>query len=205
VADRSERRRWLIACLAIVGPPGVAVGFWLSQSGGAAAWIGGPLVMLAAYLVLVQVFHRYFAPRRHRALLEALTDPAAGPPAQTEPIELAIADDWAAALTAQEWRAANDLLDPHLHVDSNARHYHGRAAYIKATRMVACAYPERRVDVDEVVADPAEPAVAWVRFTQAGRPHRGPALEATWWERWTLDPAREQIREIDFGGVTRLV
>jgi hypothetical protein len=204
MAERRERRRWLKLCAAILGPPGIALGLWL-QSGSTAAWTVGLPAMGALYLfVVLVVYRRHAAARRHRALLEDLLDPSAGPPAGAPPIELGLAERWAQALTAREWAAARDCLDRHLHVDSSARHYHGRTAYMRATCMAAAAYRERRVQLDEVVAEAGAPEVAWVRFTQAARPRRGPALEATWWERWTVDPARERVLEISFGGVTRL-
>jgi hypothetical protein len=204
MAERRERRRWLKLCAATLGPPGVALGLWL-QSGSSAAWTVGLPAMGALYLFLVLVVHRrYVAPRRHRALLEDLLDPSAGPPAGAQPIELGLAERWAQALTARDWATAQGCLDRHLHVDSSARHYHGRTAYLRATCVVANAYRERRVQVDEVAAEAVAADVAWVRFTQSARPRRGPALEATWWERWTLDPAHERVLEISFGGVTGL-
>ncbi|MEA2148752.1 MAG: hypothetical protein QOD69_582, partial [Solirubrobacteraceae bacterium] len=143
------------------------------------------LALLATYLVLVRVLDRALAPRRHRALLQALRDPSAGPPAGAQPVALELAERWARALTARDRTAARDLLAEDLHVDSAARRYHGRAAYLRATRRVAAAYRDRSVQLDEALAETGAPDIAWVRFTQTARPRRGPALEATWWERWT--------------------
>jgi hypothetical protein len=160
--------------------------------------------LAAGYLVVARAVVRRLAPRRHRALLEELLDTLAAPPAGALPVARDLAERWAQALTAQDWDGARDLLAEDLHVDSAARHFHGRSAYLRGARGVAGAYAQRDVEVDEVVAEPATPDIAWVRFTQRARPRRGPALEATWWERWTLDPAHERVLEIAFGGVTRL-
>lgn len=160
---------------------------------------------LAAYLVLAQVIDRAVAPRRHRALLQALLDPLAGPPPGARAVARDLAERWAQAVTARDWDAARELLAEDLHVDSSARHFHGRSAYLRGARKVAGAYAQRGVQVDEVLGEEAAPRVAWVRFTQIARPRRGPRLEATWWERWTVDPARERVLEIGFDGVTRLI
>lgn len=161
--------------------------------------------LAATYLVAARGVVRALAPRRHRALLAELLDPAAGPPPGTRPVTRELAERWAHAVTARDWDAASDLLAEDLHVDSPARHLHGRSAYLRGARSVAGAYAYRRVQVDEVVGEAGTPHVAWVRFTQTARPRRGRALEATWWECWTLDPAHEHVLEIDFAGVTRLV
>jgi hypothetical protein len=157
--------------------------------------------LAAAYLVAARAVGRALAPRRHRALLQELLDPAAGPPPGARPVAPDLAERWARAVTAEDWDAARGLLAEDLHVDSSARHFHGRSAYLRGARSVAGAYARRDVRVDEVVGESEAPQVAWVRFTQTTR---GPALEATWWERWTLDPAHEHVLEIAFGGVTRL-
>ena len=160
------------------------------------------VALAATYLVVARAVVRALAPRRHRALLAQLIDPGAGPPAGAAPVAPELAQHWARVVTARDWDAARDLLAEDLHVDSAARHFHGRASYLRGARSVAGAYARRSVRVDEVVADGASPHDVWVRFTQTTG---GPALEATWWERWTLDPAHELILEIAFGGVTRLV
>jgi hypothetical protein len=158
--------------------------------------------LAATYLVVARTVLRALAPRRHRALLAQLLDPAAGPPPGARPVAPELAERWARAVTAQDWDTARDLLAEDLHVDSSARHFHGRGSYLRGASSVAGAYAQRSVEVDEVVGEPAAPQHIWVRFTQTTS---GPALEATWWERWTLDPAGERVLEIAFGGVIRLV
>ncbi|HTN24049.1 MAG TPA: nuclear transport factor 2 family protein [Solirubrobacteraceae bacterium] len=158
--------------------------------------------LVAGYLVVARAVVRALAPRRHRALLAQLLDPAAGPPPGSHPVAPDLAERWAQAVTGRDWDAARELLAEDLHVDSAARHFHGRASYLRGARGVADAYEQRDVRVDEVAGEAEAPHVAWVRFTQTTH---GPALEATWWERWTLDPAGERVLEIAFGGVTRLV
>jgi hypothetical protein len=158
--------------------------------------------LAAGYLVVARAVVRALVPRRHRALLLQLVDPAAGPPAGTAPVAPDLAERWARAVTAHDWNAARELLAEDLHVDSAARRFHGRASYLRGARSVAGAYAQRSVEADEVLGEPASPQHVWVRFTQTTS---GPALEATWWERWTLDAAGDRVLEIAFGGVTRLV
>ncbi len=161
--------------------------------------------LAAAYLVVARALVCALAPRRHRALLAQLLDPAAGPPPGAHPVAHDLAERWARAVTAHDWDAARDLLAEDLHVGSAARHFHGRASYLRGARGVADAYARRDVRVDEVVGEAGAAQVIWVRFTQTARPRRGPTLEATWWERWTLYPRGERVLDIVFGGVTRLV
>ena len=66
--------------------------------------------------------------------------------------------------------------------------------------MSATAFPHLRLTADEAVEDADEHL--HVRFTQWARPRRGDDIEATWWERWTVEDGR--IRAIDYAGVTRM-
>jgi hypothetical protein len=65
-------------------------------------------------------------------------------------------------------------------------------------------YPDLHATVDEVVARPGEPHVAWVRLTETGTPRRGARLDVTWWERWTLDDSAQRLRGLHHIGVVRL-
>ena len=189
-----------------VGAAGALIATRVPDLVGRAQRLGLAAAALAAtYLVVARAVVRGLAPRRHRALLAQLLDAEAGPPPGARPAARELAERWAQAVTARDWDAASDLLAEDLHVDSPVRHFHGRSAYLRGARSVAGAYAYRRVHVDEVVGEAAAPHVAWVRFTQTARPRRGRALEATWWECWTLDAAHDRVLEIDLAGVTRLV
>src|SRR2546423_6396569 len=69
--------------------------------------------------------------------------------------------------------------------------------------MAALAFRARGLEVEGVGGRPAAPEIAWVRFSELGHSRRGPAIDATWWERWTLDAERRRVREIALEGVTR--
>lgn len=159
--------------------------------------IGLPVV----YVVLV----RYRLPAQCRALLQRMLDPTAGPPASAEPTRLDAAERWAVALTNRDWRAAADLLDDDFRLLNPVRERkHNARVYVRSIRRMFLAFPDLHLQVDEVVAEQAAPEVAWVRFSETGRPRRGAPIEATWWERWTLDPHGERVREVALAGVTRL-
>jgi ketosteroid isomerase-like protein len=140
-----------------------------------------------------------------RAQLFKQLDPDAGSPADSAPITLDLADRWAEAVNARDWAALGDMLTDDVRLEGGVdKRAVGRRTYVMTARLMARAYPDFRAVVENVVAQPAEPAIAWVQLTETGTPRRGPPLDVTWWERWTLDDSEQRIREIHLAGVVRL-
>jgi hypothetical protein len=142
-------------------------------------------------------------PSRCRALTANQLDPAAGPPPGFPLVELPAAERWAAALSSRDWATVRRMLADDFVLTVGGRPF-GAKEFMRGNRMMATAYPSLAVAVDEAHADPDDPDVTWVRFTEHGRPRLGAPLEATWWERWTLDREHERIRASELAGVTRL-
>jgi hypothetical protein len=200
----SSSRRVLSLFVWVV--PSIVVGL-------AAGWLAGAAwpAVIAAWLVFLYLVERERLrrrlPERCRAAMTPLLDPTAGPPPGALPARLEAPTRWAAAVNAGDWRAARAILaDDFVLADARQpERRHGRRAYMRGVRALRLAYPDLRVDVEEVRDDPAAADVVWIRLSELGHPARnGPALDATWWERWTLDAQRQRIRELELAGVTRL-
>jgi hypothetical protein len=193
--------RALIVGLLIGAVLGVILGL-VSVAGGVVAVVVVVVLVVALGAWMVP---RYYVPRLCRLSIEKQVDPGAGPPAGTVPVEPDLARRLATALTERDWPAARALLSPDCAVRLPQRARRGGAGtYVRGARMMAAAHPHLRIDVDEVVGLPGEPEQVWVRFSEVGRPRRGPRIEATWWEHWTLTPDGDRLREMELVGVTRL-
>jgi len=150
------------------------------------------------------VLVRYLLPGRCRKLLVDLLDPDAGPPPAARPVSLELARGYAEALSARDWPAVEAFLgDGFTMIDPRGRRY-GARTYRRSLRVMATAYPDLTIWLEGAVAEDGAPEVAWVRFGERGTPRRGPVLDATWWERWTLDPAAARLREMELAGVVRV-
>jgi hypothetical protein len=139
--------------------------------------------------------------------MSASLDPGAGPPPGALPVRLETPLRWVRAINARDWRSARAVLaDDFALADAlQPGRRHSRRVYMRSVRALRLAYPDLRVEVAEVRDDPAAADVVWIRLSELGHPARnGPALDATWWERWTLDAQRRRIRELELAGVTRL-
>ncbi len=199
------RLRTLLFCLALPVVIGGLVGLGAGVLGGAAglafAVVGVVLISLLGPRFLV----RFVVPRQTRGVLRRLAHSGDLPPAGVRPIDLPLAEAYAAAINARDWDALIELAG----VDFVVRHPEaskpfGRKRFVKAARVVTEAYPDLRIEVEEVVADLASPDVAWVRFLETGQPRVGTPLRAVWWERWTLGDGGRTIRELAVGRATQV-
>ena len=194
------RLRMVVFCLALPIVIGGLVGVGAGMLGGAAglafAVVGVILISLLGPRLLV----RYVVPRQTRGVLRRMAEAGDLPPAGVRPTDLPLAERYAAAINARDWDALTELAD----VDFVARHPEaskpcGRKRFVKAARVSTEAYPDLRIELEEVVADPASPDVAWVRFLETGQPRVGAPLRAVWWERWTLGDDGGTLRELGLG------
>lgn len=198
------RFKVLAACIA---PPlvlGAIVGV-------VAAGVGGVLGLVVAVLgvaligaLVPRLVVRYVVPGQTRAWLRRSLGDGQGSPATARPVSLPLSDRYAAAVNRRDWAALSELTDEHFVLLPQAGHRPlNRRKFLKAARMSATAYPDLLIAVEEVVADPAAPDVAWVRLLETGKPRIGAALHASWWERWTLGTDGLTIREVATGLVVQ--
>jgi hypothetical protein len=196
--------RWLAATgwgLAFGVPAGVVVAVAEIVAGPVGLFVG----IVVAGTAFVLVFPRTFYPSLCRRSMQRQLDPAAAPPADTEPAELALPHRMAAVLTARDWDGLRGLVAENLTVRVPPRERSmGPGLYLRGARLMARAYPDLRMSVEAVVARPAEPGTVWVRFAEVGHAWRGPTLDAAWWERWELTDERDRVQRIELVGVTRL-
>ena len=197
--------RWLRVLLPCV-LFGVVLGALAAEAGIDSPLVAGLLVLAVGYPAYF-LYLRYRLPARCRAVLAQQLDPSAGPPPDTEPLSLPVAERWAAALASRDWTAAAGLLsdDFAATMTTGGRERRlGRRGYIRNSRILARAFRDVDIAVGDTRAERASPDIAWVSFSERLVPHRGRSLEVAWWERWDLDPARERIRRSTIAGVTRL-
>lgn len=191
------RIRLLIAYVAFPVVVGGLVGISAGALGGGAGLAVAVVGVLLIALLGPRFFARYVAPRQIRAVLRRMIGAGEVPPAGARPIDFQLADRYAAALNARDWGALTELAAVDLvlvHPDVGRRS--GRKRFVKSVRVATEAYPDLRIVVEEVVADPASPDVAWVRFLETGQPRVGVPLRASWWERWTLGDDGQTLREL---------
>lgn len=199
-------RRKLRATSAVAG---VAIGVGAvvagQQFGGAAALVVTVLVAVLALVLFVYVLLIRRLPARLRESVEVGLDPAGGPPADAVPIALDVVARWLAAVNARDWPALAALLtDDFTATGSPDGRTYGRRIYMTTARQMARMYPDLRIRVDEVLARPSEPQLAWVRLTETGAARHGPPLDVTVLERWTLDDAAGRLRAVHHAGVERM-
>lgn len=182
---------------AVVGVVGAVVAGLIGGIAGlGVAVMGAVLAVLLAPRFMV----RYVLPRQLRSMLRRMADAGEMPPPNARPVELPLAGRYAAATNARDWAVLGELVDHDLVLThpATSRRY-GRKHFLKSARVSTEAYPDLRMVVKEVVADPASPDVAWVRVLETGRPRVGAPLHASWWERWTLGADSLTVRELALG------
>jgi hypothetical protein len=184
---------------------GIAIG---AAAGVLAALLGGAWLAGAVALFLLafapRLWIRYGAPRPIRAQMLKALDPVSGPPAGAEPGTSELPRRIDNALNAREWRALRSLLAGDFAlIDLKGRRFDA-SMHVKTCRGLAHAYPDVRQTTEEVLTDPVEADVLWVRGTLVGHPRFGPALDVTSWTRMTLTPDGERVRELANGGVIRV-
>lgn len=197
-----DRLQFIAVC---VLPP-VVVGGLVGLAAGLLGGIAGLLVAVAGVFLIgvlaPLVVRRYIVPRQYRAALRRMEGQGETPPAGARPVDLPLAERYAAAMTDRDWTALDALADPELVVVIPwSKRPYGRQRFLKAAKATAAAYPDLRVTVEEAVTDPESPDVTWVRVSETGQPHAGAPLRASWWERWTLGPDQLTIRELALGRV----
>jgi hypothetical protein len=194
-----------VTALLVGGLIGIVATVATKVIGGAVGVLVGATIAVVLLWASFALLIRYALPRRCRALIAGMVvDPGIGAPPNARPIALDVAQRWAEALTKRDWASARAVLADRCVVRALDTEQRGGRRYTWAVRQLAIAYPDLCVHVDAVLADAAIPDVAWVRFTESGHPRRGPALDATWWERWSMDPAHQRVCAIELVGVTRL-
>ncbi len=192
--------------IAVCVLPPVVLGVLVGLAAGLIGGIAGLVIaVVGAALIggLTPLFiRRYIAPRQLRAVLRRMEGEGETPPPDAQPVDLPLAERYAAAMTGRDWTALDALVDPELVVVHPwSKRPYGRQRFLKAAKVTAAVYPDMRVTLEEVVADPASPDVTWVRVSETGQPRAGAPLRASWWERWTLGGDRRTIRELALGRV----
>jgi hypothetical protein len=129
------------------------------------------------------------APARFRAFVAKHFDAAAGPPPGAVSVDEPVVARWGAG-------ADPELLAGDFRYAGVGREL-SRRRYLRALRIAAVWLPET-ARLEDVVADPDEPDVVWVRQTSVIRPPRGgPEIRTGAWHRWTLTPDRQRIRRFE--------
>ena len=179
---------WLLACIAF----GAILG--LLRIPLAVSWA---LALVAPLAVLIVYRRRVLrrAPQRYREIMERHFDPEAGPPAGSEPVDEACVRRWFAG--ADDSRALADLLAPDFRFSAAGRRPVSRAMFVRAMRNGRTWMGESRDQVLEVLADPSEPDVLWIKQHSVIQPPDGREIRSAQWARWTLTPDRERIRAIE--------
>jgi hypothetical protein len=179
---------WLLACIAF----GAILG--LLRIPLAVSWA---LALVAPLAVLIVYRRRVLrrAPQRYREIMERHFDPDAGPPAGSEPVDEACVRRWFAG--ADDSRALADLLAPDFRFIAAGRRPVSRAVFVRAMRNGRTWMGESRDQVLEVLADPSEPDVLWIKQHSVIQPPDGREIRSAQWARWTLTPDRERIRAIE--------
>lgn len=196
------RLRLLAACLV----PAVVFGVLVGLAAGAIGGIAGLAIAVVGVTLIgaltPRFIARYVVPRQLRAVLRRMAGEGELPPASARPVDLPQAERYVTAINARDWAALATLADPNLVVVHPAsRRPYGRKRFIKAAKVTVEAYPDLQMSIEEIVAEPGSPDVAWVRVLETGRPRVGAPLRASWWERWTLGADRLTIRELALGRV----
>ena len=193
------RRRQLLVC----GGIGVLIGVGTSVADIGTLASAGIVVVACVAVTLFGL--RFMLPRRaHKTMLDWL-DPDAGPPADTVPVSLDLASRWAGCSGRYDVAGIKELFAedfvyryPKLDTDLSGSRYGW------GLRLSSFGFKSADMTVDEVSSSPDTPHLYWVRFTQVCRPHHGPVLDSTWWEKWTVDPDLERIREAELVGIIRV-
>jgi hypothetical protein len=179
---------WLLACIAF----GAILG--LLRIPLAVSWA---LALVAPLAVLIVYRRRVLrrAPQRYREIMARHFDRDAGPPAGSEPVDAACVRRWFAG--ADDSRALADLLAPDFRFIAAGRRPVSRAVFVRAMRNGRTWMGESRDQVLEVLADPSEPDVLWIKQHSVIQPPDGREIRSAQWARWTLTPDRERIRAIE--------
>lgn len=169
----------------------------LLEAVGAPWWSVIP--MYALVVGAQQVYCELFAPRGARARLLEQVDPTVGPPPGAAPVDLPVIRGLDELSRVQDWDALRSLLSDDFEFVFGKRRY-GQRVYIRILKMARRQLRgERRTD--EVVVDPHEPDVVWVRSTSTGKPRFGPGFVETSWTRVSLTVDGNRVREIANAGV----
>jgi hypothetical protein len=155
--------------------------------------VGEAVILAPAVLLLALGLYcrraRRRAPDRFRAYVTEHFDAAAGPPAGAESVDEPVVARWCS-------HAEPGLLAADFRYVAPGREL-SRRRYLRALRVATAWLPET-ARLEEAVADPAEPAVVWVRQSSVVRPSRGgPEIKTGAWHRWTLTPDRGRIRRFE--------
>jgi hypothetical protein len=180
---------------------GALLGFGLVASGASAVLnpLALGLAVLCAAWWLYCARARRRAPERYRAYVAEHFDAEAGPPAGAEPVEEPVVARWFAAEAQEDSAATAALLAPDFHyVGPGRRRPLARRTYLRLVRVGPRWVGRTRTTLEQVLADPADPAVVWVRERSVTQPPRGGAeIRTGVWHRWTLTPDRERIRSFE--------
>jgi hypothetical protein len=184
----------------------IAFGCWIvlfGLIGAVLAAAGAPpwalLLVALAILAALQLYCGILVPRGARARLLKAVDPTVGPPPGATPADSPLLGRLDALSEAQDWDGLRALLSDDFAIVVGKRRF-GQSIYIRLLKATVRQLPGER-KTDEVVVDPSEPDVMWVRSTSAGKPRFGPGYVSTTWTRVRLTPDGSRVREIGRVGV----
>jgi len=143
------------------------------------------------------VYCKLYVPRRYAHMLHKrlgkIADPTVAAPAGAYPADSEIIRR---LLATREWEGKQLLLAKDFTiVDIKGRRFK-RPVYRRLAAFMDTIYPQLDYTVEEILADPHAPGVFHVRERMTGRPHSGPPIDSTSWERYVLTPDGALVREI---------
>ncbi len=184
----------------------IAFACWLALFGlvgvGFAAADAPSWALILTFLAIVaaqQLYCQILMPRGARARLLKAVDPTTGPPPAALPVDSTLVDQLDALSKARDWGGLRALLSDDFAIVIGKRRF-GARDYIRLLKATDRQLPGER-KTDEIVADPDEPDVLWIRSTSSGKPRFGPGFVSTTWTRVRLTSDGSRVREISAGGV----
>lgn len=196
MTDRSSGWSWAVVVVAVV------LGYGLrTVVGGTAGLVAGvALFVLVSVVWQLAVVVLEGIPAAERRGLEAVLDPAGGPPADAVVGRSTVADRYVGPaglrldVLADDFRARDEATGEAV----------PRETYLRNRRRVRFAFRRSTAVLDEVRIRPADPARVWILVTSTATPWVGRSVDATWWGELTTTEDGERITSVRTIAVLRI-
>lgn len=186
----------VVTAVVVIG----AILFGIFVVGG--GWPGIVVAMALTFAVLkgLGTLLPHLMARRYRESLLASADPSSGPPsdAVAVPIPQTVIDG-CRFLNERDWDGLQRGLGDGVRRVGLGGDDVDPESYVLVTRRIAGRYPDLHVDPTEACSRQGDDRIVWISIRMTGTPRRGPALDATYWERWAYDEAGALVEVVTVG------